>query len=61
MKKMLAIFFGDEKAAYEGVQTLSALDREGSIDVNLIADSTLKSRAMDQFEYGVPAAYRRNF
>jgi uncharacterized membrane protein len=37
MKKMLAIVFGDEKAAYEGVQALSALDREGSIDLNLLA------------------------
>jgi len=34
VNKMIAIVFGNEKAAYEGVQALSALDREGSIDVN---------------------------
>jgi len=37
MNKMLAVVFGDEKAAYEGVRALSALDQEGSIDVNQLA------------------------
>jgi hypothetical protein len=37
MKKILAIVCSDEKAAYEGVRALSALDREGSIDVNSLA------------------------
>ena len=37
MNKMLAIVFGDEKAAYEGVRALSALDREGSVEVNSLA------------------------
>jgi uncharacterized membrane protein len=37
MNKMLAVVFGDEKAAYEGVRALSALDQEGSIDVNSLA------------------------
>jgi len=36
VNKMIAIVFGNEKAAYEGVQALSALDREGSIDVALL-------------------------
>jgi hypothetical protein len=31
MNKLLAVVFSEEKAAYEGVQALSALDREGSI------------------------------
>jgi len=37
MNKMLAVVFGDEKAAYEGVRALSALDGEGSIEVNSLA------------------------
>lgn len=37
MNKMLAVVFGDENAAYEGVRALSALDQEGSIDVNSVA------------------------
>ena len=32
MNKILAIVFSDEKAAYEGVRALSALDGEGSIE-----------------------------
>ena len=54
MKKLLAIVFGDEKAAYEGVHALSALDREGSIDVNLIAvikknaDGTVSRERVDE-------------
>ncbi len=37
MNKMLAVVFGDEKAAYEGVRAFSALDGEGSIEVNSLA------------------------
>jgi len=56
MNKMLAIVFGDEKAAYEGVKALSALDHEGSIDVNALAvikknaDGTVsRERTDDEF------------
>ncbi len=56
MNKMLAIVFGDEKSAYEGVRALSALDQEGSIDVNLLAvikknaDGTVsRERVDDEF------------
>ena len=57
MNKMLAIVFGDEKAAYEGVRALSALDREGSIDVNSLAvikknaDGTVSRERVDD-EFG---------
>jgi uncharacterized membrane protein len=56
MNKMLAVVFGDEKAAYEGVRALSALDQEGSIDVNQLAvikknaDGTVsRERVDDEF------------
>ncbi|MGO9993016.1 MAG: DUF1269 domain-containing protein, partial [Steroidobacteraceae bacterium] len=56
MNKMLAIVFGDEKAAYEGVRALTALDSEGSIDVNALAvikknaDGTVsRERVDDEF------------
>ena len=54
MNKMIAIVFGNEKAAYEGVQALSALDREGSIDVNSLAvikknaDGTVSRERVDE-------------
>ncbi len=57
MKKMLAIVFGDEKAAYEGVRGLSVLDREGSIEVNSLAvikknaDGTVSRERVDD-EFG---------
>jgi uncharacterized membrane protein len=37
MDKMLAVVFNDEKAAYEGTQALSALNAEGSIEVDAVA------------------------
>jgi uncharacterized membrane protein len=37
MNKMLAIIFGSEKSAYEGVRALTALDAEGSIELNSLA------------------------
>src|SRR5262252_564894 len=37
MDKMLAVVFNDEKAAYEGTRALSALDAEGSIEVDAVA------------------------
>ncbi len=56
MNKMLAVIFGSEKAAYEGVRALSALDSEGSIDVNALAvikknaDGTVsRERVDDEF------------
>jgi uncharacterized membrane protein len=53
MNKMLAIVFADEKTAYEGLRALSALDREGSIDVNSLAvikknaDGTVRRERVD--------------
>jgi uncharacterized membrane protein len=57
MNKMIAIVFGDERAAYEGVRALSALDREGSIDLNALAvikknaDGTVSRERVDD-EFG---------
>ncbi|MGO9993852.1 MAG: DUF1269 domain-containing protein [Steroidobacteraceae bacterium] len=58
MNKMLAVVFGDEKSAYEGVRALSALDQEGSIDVNQLAvikknaDGTVsRERVDDEFPF----------
>ena len=62
MNKILAIVFNDEKAAYEGVRSLSALDREGSIEVTSLAvikknaDGTVsKERVDDVFPVGIVA------
>lgn len=62
MKKMLAVVFGDEKAAYEGVRALSALDRDCSIAVDSLAvikknaDGTIsRERVDDEFPVGTLA------
>jgi uncharacterized membrane protein len=56
MEKMLAIVFNNEKAAYEGVHALTALESEGSIAVNALAvikknaDGTVsRERVDDEF------------
>ena len=54
MNKILAIVFSDEKAAYEGVRALSAMDGEGSIEVNSLAvikkdaDGTVSRQRVDE-------------
>jgi len=54
MNKTLAIVFSDEKAAYEGVRALLALDGEGSIEVNALAvikknaDGTVSTQRVDE-------------
>lgn len=54
MDKMLAVVFDNEKAAYEGVRALSALDREGSIEVDALAvikknaDGTVSRERVDE-------------
>ena len=54
MNKMLAIVFSDKKAAYEGLRALSALDQEGSVDVNSLAvikknaDGTVTNERVDE-------------
>jgi uncharacterized membrane protein len=54
MNKMLAVVFGNEKAAYEGVEALSALDGEGSIELYSLAvirknaDGTVSNERLDE-------------
>jgi uncharacterized membrane protein len=62
VKKMLAVVFDDEKAAYEGVRALSALDHDCSIAVDSLAvikknaDGTVsRERVTDEFLVGTVA------